>query len=45
MLLKNLTAIAKKNDLQKIFTELGIDEKVRAQELTMEQWKKLVDKL
>ncbi len=45
MLMKNLSSVVKKDMLQHIFTELGIDEKVRAQELSVEQWKKLVSRL
>jgi 16S rRNA (adenine1518-N6/adenine1519-N6)-dimethyltransferase len=45
MLVKNLSAVIGKNKLREIFKELGIDEKVRAQELSVEQWKGLVEKL
>ncbi|MBI2037594.1 MAG: ribosomal RNA small subunit methyltransferase A [Candidatus Magasanikbacteria bacterium] len=45
MLIKNLSAIADKNNLRAIFQELGIDEKVRAQELSVEQWQQIVAKL
>ncbi len=42
MLIKNLSAVADKNMLRGIFKELNIDEKVRAQELSVEQWKEIV---
>lgn len=45
MLIKNLGAVTDKKKLPAIFQELGINEKVRAQELSVEQWRKLVQKL
>lgn len=45
MLIKNLSAVADKKVLRSIFQELGIDEKVRAQELSVEQWVKITSKL
>ncbi len=47
-LIKNLEqVVGKKNkeQLQKIFSELHLDPKVRAQELSVEQWKELVQKI
>lgn len=45
MLIKNLSVVADKDRVRNIFKELGMDEKVRAQELNMEQWQFLSDKL
>mgnify|MGYP001582635629 CR=1 FL=1 len=45
MLIKNLSAVADKKKLVVIFQEIGISEKVRAQELSVEQWRMLVSKL
>ena len=45
MLIKNLSAVADRQALRNLFKELGIDEKVRAQELSVEQWKEIVAKL
>ncbi len=45
MLIKNLSSVADKKTLKGIFNDLGIDEKVRAQELSVEQWRALVEKL
>lgn len=45
MLIKNLGAVADKKKLPAIFQELGINAKVRAQELSVEQWRGLVAKL
>jgi 16S rRNA (adenine1518-N6/adenine1519-N6)-dimethyltransferase len=45
MLIKNLSAVVDKDKLRTIFKELGIDEKVRAQELSVEQWKEFVNKV
>jgi len=45
MLIKNLGAVTDKKKLSAIFQELGINEKVRAQELSIEQWRNLVHKV
>ena len=45
MLVKNLGSVVDKKKLPAIFEELGISEKVRAQELSVEQWRGLVAKL
>lgn len=45
MLVKNLGSIIDKKVLRSVFQELGIDEKVRAQELSVEQWVQLSKKL
>lgn len=45
MLIKNLSAEVDKDKIRNLFKDLGIDEKVRAQELSVEQWKKIVVKL
>ena len=45
MLIKNLSAITDKKKLPEIFKGLGISEKVRAQELSVGQWRQLVAKL
>lgn len=45
MLIKNLGAVTDKKKLSAIFEDLGISVKVRAQELTVEQWRELVAKL
>ena len=45
MLIKNLGAVTDKKTLPAIFKELGINEKVRAQELSVEKWRDLVAKL
>lgn len=45
MLIKNLSAVADKQALRNLFKEVGIDEKVRAQELGVEQWAKITSKL
>lgn len=45
MLIKNLSAVADKKVLRSLFQELDIDEQVRAQELSVEQWKLLVHKV
>lgn len=42
MLLKNLGSVIDKKKLLALFQELGISEKVRAQELSIEQWRSLV---
>ncbi|HSR89603.1 MAG TPA: 16S rRNA (adenine(1518)-N(6)/adenine(1519)-N(6))-dimethyltransferase RsmA [Candidatus Udaeobacter sp.] len=41
MLLKNLGSVIDKKKLPAIFQELGINDKVRAQELSVEQWRGL----
>lgn len=41
MLIKNLSAVADKTKLPAVFQELGINAKVRAQELSVEQWRSL----
>jgi 16S rRNA (adenine1518-N6/adenine1519-N6)-dimethyltransferase len=45
MLIKNLSAVIDKDKIRSVFKELGIDEKVRAQELSVEQWRLLTIKL
>ncbi len=45
MLIKNLGALTDKKKLPIIFHELGINEKARAQELSVEQWISLAGKL
>ena len=45
MLLKNLGAVTDKKKLPAMFKELGISEKVRAQELSVEQWRGLTHKI
>ncbi len=45
MLVKNLSAVVDKKVLRSIFQELDIDEKVRAQELSVEQWAKITSKI
>lgn len=40
-LISNLTAVADKETLTKKFADLGLDENVRAEDLTLETWKKL----
>ncbi len=45
MLIKNLSAVTDKKKLLEIFKELGISEKVRAQELSVEQWRSLAHKV
>ena len=45
MLIKNLSAVADKKNLPAIFQELGINEKARAQELSVEQWRNLAKKI
>ena len=48
MLIKNLESVVGKQHKEKlkiVFHELGINEKVRAQELSVEQWRQLVAKL
>jgi 16S rRNA (adenine1518-N6/adenine1519-N6)-dimethyltransferase len=45
MLIKNLSSVADKTKLPAIFQELKISEKVRAQELSVEQWRQLVHKV
>ena len=45
MLIKNLSTVADKKKLPALFHELGINEKARAQELSVEQWQELVSKL
>ncbi len=45
MLIKNLSSVTDKKKLSAIFQDLGLNEKVRAQELSVEQWRKLVSKL
>ncbi len=42
MLIKNLSAVVDKDKIRNIFKELNIDKKVRAQELSVEQWKTIV---
>lgn len=45
-LIKNLLSLKyEKEKLQKIFTELGFDLKIRAQELTVEDWRSLLSRL
>jgi 16S rRNA (adenine1518-N6/adenine1519-N6)-dimethyltransferase len=44
MLIKNLGSVIDKNKLRNIFREVGINEKIRAQELSMDQWRELVSK-
>ncbi len=41
MLIKNLSSLIDKKALHSIFKELGINDKVRAQELSVEQWQEL----
>lgn len=45
MLVKNLGSIADKNSIRALFTKIGLNEKVRAQELTLEQWRVLSKEL
>lgn len=45
MLIKNLSSVADKNKLRDIFKELNIDEKARAQELSVGEWRELVAKV
>lgn len=45
MLIKNLSAVIDKDKIRNTFKELGIDEKVRAQELSVGQWEQVVVKL
>ncbi|MEK7131525.1 MAG: 16S rRNA (adenine(1518)-N(6)/adenine(1519)-N(6))-dimethyltransferase RsmA [Patescibacteria group bacterium] len=45
MLIKNLSSVMDKKKLPAIFKELGISDKARAQELSVEQWISLVRKL
>ena len=45
MLIKNLSAVAGRGELQRIFKEVGVDEQARAQELNMKQWRELVRKV
>jgi 16S rRNA A1518/A1519 N6-dimethyltransferase RsmA/KsgA/DIM1 with predicted DNA glycosylase/AP lyase activity len=48
MLIRNLESIVgndNKAKLKIIFNELGINEKVRAQELSVEQWRALVQNI
>lgn len=45
MLIKNLSSVANKEVLKKAFAEVGIDDKVRAQELNVGQWGELVGRL
>ncbi len=45
MLIKNLGSIVDKKKLPALFHELGINEKVRAQELSIEQWRELTRNL
>ena len=45
MLIKNLGLVADKKKLIAIFKELGINEKARAQELSVEQWRALVRRM
>lgn len=45
MLIKNLSSVADKDKIRSVFKELGIDEKVRAQELSVEQWQAISSKL
>jgi 16S rRNA (adenine1518-N6/adenine1519-N6)-dimethyltransferase len=42
MLIKNLGAVADRKKLLEIFKELGISDKARAQELSVDQWRELV---
>jgi len=44
-LIKNLSSLAKKSELAKVFDEMGLKNTVRAQELSVEQWKILAEKL
>ena len=45
MLIKNLAPLCGKNKakLRDIFSKIGLNEKVRAQELSVEQWRQLVE--
>lgn len=45
MLIKNLSSVIDKDRLKTFFKELDIDEKVRAQELSLDQWRTLVHKV
>lgn len=45
MLIKNLSSVANKEILKKTFAEVGINDKVRAQELSVGQWGELVERL
>lgn len=45
ILIKNLSAVADKKKLTAIFQELGINDKARAQELSVEQWRNLAKKI
>ncbi len=43
MLLKNLTAIAAKENLKAAFASAGIDEKIRPERVGLEEWRKLAE--
>ncbi len=45
MLISNLTAIAPREKIQEIFTTLNLNEKVRAEDLKVEDWKKIAEKI
>tara|TARA_Y100000310_G_scaffold169509_4_gene169667 strand:+ start:724 stop:1506 length:783 start_codon:yes stop_codon:yes gene_type:complete len=45
LLISNLSALAGKEKLKKAFIEIGINEKARAEDLSISQWKKLLRKL
>lgn len=44
-LIKNLTSLAKKQELEQIFAKLGLSKTARAQELSVEQWQELAKEL
>jgi 16S rRNA A1518/A1519 N6-dimethyltransferase RsmA/KsgA/DIM1 with predicted DNA glycosylase/AP lyase activity len=45
MLLGNLRKEFGNKNLEAVFSEIGIDIKIRAEDISLEQWKKLTQKL